>query len=194
MASGGCRSTRGVLIGPGLRTFERMRRSFSSMVQVRTRLRTAAAAVMPRSFCCSRVRNLLLDPGSDRRRRVTVKSSIKVFGDESDMRRRQEVLEGSERVLSRQGLGIENVDRRPSRPPFSTTGTSPAGAFSKTSRNTSTLSTCRTGRTPPHILIPGAAGRNWQGPQRTATPIFKHVSASCGFVHSASLFLGPQVS
>src|SRR5882757_7163532 len=42
MASGGCRSTRGVLIGPGLRTFDRMRRSFSSMVQARTRLRTAA--------------------------------------------------------------------------------------------------------------------------------------------------------
>jgi hypothetical protein len=31
MASGGCRSTSGVLIGPGLRTLERMRRSFSSM-------------------------------------------------------------------------------------------------------------------------------------------------------------------
>src|SRR4030088_2308990 len=42
MASGGCRSTSGVLIGPGLRTLERMRRSFSSMVQARTRLRTAA--------------------------------------------------------------------------------------------------------------------------------------------------------
>ena len=43
MDSGVCRPTSsGVLIGPGLRTLDRMRRSFSSMVQVRTRLRTAA--------------------------------------------------------------------------------------------------------------------------------------------------------
>src|SRR5260370_33216100 len=42
MVSGGCRSTRGVLIGPGLRTFERIRRSFSSLGQARTRMRTAA--------------------------------------------------------------------------------------------------------------------------------------------------------
>src|SRR3984893_10986397 len=68
--------------------------------------------VMPRSFCCSRVRSLFLDPCSDRRRRVAVESPVEVFGDKSDMRRRQQVLEGSERVLSRQGLGIENVDRR----------------------------------------------------------------------------------
>src|SRR5260370_15820526 len=69
-------------------------------------------AVMPRSLS-SRARSLLLDPGSDRRRRVAVKSPVEVFCDESDMRRRQQVLEGSERVLSRQGLGIENVDRLP---------------------------------------------------------------------------------
>src|SRR5258708_16795683 len=42
MMSGDWISTSGVLIGPGLRTFERMRRSFNSTVQVRTRLRTAA--------------------------------------------------------------------------------------------------------------------------------------------------------
>src|SRR6202165_5395369 len=70
------------------------------------------AAVVPHSFRCSRARSLLLDPGSDRRRRVAVESPVKVFGDESDMRRRQDVLEGSERMLRRQGLGIENVDRR----------------------------------------------------------------------------------
>src|SRR5260370_33080104 len=68
-------------------------------------------AVMPRSLS-SRARSLLLDPGSDRRRRVAVESPVEVFGDETDMRRRQQVLEGSERVLRRQGLGIENIDRR----------------------------------------------------------------------------------
>src|ERR1700681_2516211 len=64
------------------------------------------------SFRCSQASSLFLDPGADRRRRVAVESPVEVFGDESDMRRRQEVLEGSERVLRRQGLGIENVDRR----------------------------------------------------------------------------------
>src|SRR5712671_3525400 len=68
-------------------------------------------AVMPRSLS-SRARSLLLDPCSDRRRRVAVESPVEVFGDKSDMRRRQEVLKGSERVLRRQGLGVENVDRR----------------------------------------------------------------------------------
>jgi hypothetical protein len=42
IASGGRRSTSGVSVGPGLRTFERMRRSFSSIVHARTKLRMAA--------------------------------------------------------------------------------------------------------------------------------------------------------
>src|SRR5216683_6535208 len=37
-----CRFARGVLIGPGLTTFERIRRSFRSVVQVRTKERMAA--------------------------------------------------------------------------------------------------------------------------------------------------------
>src|ERR1700682_2758704 len=69
------------------------------------------AAVVPHSFRCSRDRSLLLDPGSDRRRRVAVESPVEILGDESDMRRRQQVLQRSEWVHSRQGLGIENVDR-----------------------------------------------------------------------------------
>src|SRR5579864_4736818 len=40
--SGDCRLTSGVLIGPGLTTFERIRRSFRSVVQVRTKERIAA--------------------------------------------------------------------------------------------------------------------------------------------------------
>src|ERR1700694_2990235 len=75
-------------------------------------IQDGSAAVMPCSFRCSRDRSLLLDPGSDRSRRVAVESPVEVFGDETDMRRRQQVFEGSERVLRRQGLGIENIDRR----------------------------------------------------------------------------------
>src|SRR5260370_22346184 len=47
MVSGGCRSTKGVLIGPGLRTFERIRRSFNPMVQDRTTFRPAAFVAPP---------------------------------------------------------------------------------------------------------------------------------------------------
>ncbi len=42
MASGGCSATCGVMTGPGLRTFARIRRSFSSAVQERTNERIAA--------------------------------------------------------------------------------------------------------------------------------------------------------
>src|SRR5258708_35953714 len=60
----------------------------------------------------SRARILVLDPCSDRSRRVAVKSPVEVFCNESDMRRRQQILEGSEWVRRWQGLGIENVDGR----------------------------------------------------------------------------------
>src|SRR3984893_19067297 len=42
ITSADCRLARDVLIGPGLTTFERMRRSFRSVVQVRTKERMAA--------------------------------------------------------------------------------------------------------------------------------------------------------
>src|ERR1700730_4731043 len=42
MTSEDCRLASGVLIGPGLTTFERIRRSFKSVVQVRTNERSAA--------------------------------------------------------------------------------------------------------------------------------------------------------
>src|SRR6202453_582182 len=42
ITSADCRPTSGVLIGPGLITFERIRRSFRSVVQVRTKERIAA--------------------------------------------------------------------------------------------------------------------------------------------------------
>src|SRR6202046_1542321 len=42
ITSGDCRLASGVLIGPGLTTFERIRRSFRSVVQVRTKERIAA--------------------------------------------------------------------------------------------------------------------------------------------------------
>src|ERR1700722_5217359 len=42
ITSADCRLTSGVLIGPGLTTFERIRRSFRSVVQVRTKERIAA--------------------------------------------------------------------------------------------------------------------------------------------------------
>src|SRR6202021_4174813 len=42
ITSGDCRLARGVLTGPGLTTFERIRRSFRSVVQVRTKERMAA--------------------------------------------------------------------------------------------------------------------------------------------------------
>src|SRR5258707_1573708 len=41
IASTGCRVTCGVSVGPGLRTFERIRRSFNSTGQARTKLRMA---------------------------------------------------------------------------------------------------------------------------------------------------------
>jgi hypothetical protein len=41
ITSGDCRLTNGVLIGPGLTTFERILRSFRSVVQVRTKERIA---------------------------------------------------------------------------------------------------------------------------------------------------------
>jgi hypothetical protein len=42
IASAGCPTTAGVSVGPGLTTFERMRRSFNSAVQVRMKERMAA--------------------------------------------------------------------------------------------------------------------------------------------------------
>ena len=42
ITSADCRLASGVLIGPGLTTFERIRRSFRSVVQVRTKERIAA--------------------------------------------------------------------------------------------------------------------------------------------------------
>src|SRR5258708_23624360 len=51
ITSADCRIASGVLIGPGLTTFERMRRSFRSVVQVRTKERIAAllAAYTPKA-------------------------------------------------------------------------------------------------------------------------------------------------
>src|SRR5580693_10619810 len=51
MTSADCRLARGVLIGPGLTTFERIRRSFRSVVQVLTKERIAAllAAYTPKA-------------------------------------------------------------------------------------------------------------------------------------------------
>src|SRR5580704_10572050 len=58
-------------------------------------------AVMPRSSS-SRARSQVLDPCSDRSRRVAVESPVEVLGDKSDMRCREKILEGSERVRRRQ--------------------------------------------------------------------------------------------
>src|SRR5258707_8736905 len=51
ITSGDCRLASGVLIGPGLTTLERIRRSFRSVVQVRTKERMAAllAAYTPKA-------------------------------------------------------------------------------------------------------------------------------------------------
>src|SRR5580692_174021 len=96
--------------GPGWPATFRGFRNVGSCAVPRAIIRDGLA-IMPRSSS-SRAWSLALDPCRDRSRRIGVESPVEVFCNESDMRRRQEVLEGTEWMCRWQGLGIENVHGR----------------------------------------------------------------------------------
>jgi len=58
------------------------------------------------------VRNLIKPFRRCLRPRHTVKRPVEIFGDVSDMRRGQHILQGPEGMIGRQGLSVEDVEGR----------------------------------------------------------------------------------